>query len=227
MKCQNNQKLSEVLWVMTTSSWIIELFCFYLFFPPDLLPDPVQAVFTIQTRTSAPSTTTWSLQRAAAWRRNPPRSQTRRCSSCSRILSGLCAWTVICLHDGVSVMCLYPSTCALSPPWIPREFSFLFVGCAVFCVGSCRPHGVLFLCRSPECIQPAGGSYDTAIMHKERWEINDSARWRQSSFFSLDRAVTCGECHSANIHLRSTPLHSAAAPLCNTARTDALCEIVF
>lgn len=33
MKCQNNQKLSEVLWVMTTSSWIIELFCFYLFSP--------------------------------------------------------------------------------------------------------------------------------------------------------------------------------------------------
>lgn len=112
MKCQNNQKLSEVLWVMTTSSWIIQNCSVFIFFPPDLLPDPVQAVFTIQTRTSAPSTTTWSLQRAAAWRRNPPRSQTRRCSSCSRILSGLCAWTVICLHDGVSVMCLYPSTCA-------------------------------------------------------------------------------------------------------------------
>lgn len=108
-----------------------ELFCFYLFFPPDLLPDPVQAVFTIQTRTSAPSTTTWSLQRAAAWRRNPPRSQTRRCSSCSRILSGLCAWTVICLHDGVSVMCLYPSTC-------PHFHLLEFLGNSAFSLSAVR-----------------------------------------------------------------------------------------
>lgn len=36
MKCQNNQKLSEVLWVMTTSSWIIQNCSVFIFFSPQI-----------------------------------------------------------------------------------------------------------------------------------------------------------------------------------------------
>lgn len=40
MKCQNNQKLSEVLLVMTTSSWIIQNCSVFIFFPPRSPPRP-------------------------------------------------------------------------------------------------------------------------------------------------------------------------------------------
>ena len=57
---------------------------------PGLLLGPVQAVYTTQTKTSAQSTTTWSPQRAAAWLRSPPKSQTHRCSSNSWCFSMSC-----------------------------------------------------------------------------------------------------------------------------------------
>lgn len=204
-----------------------ELFCFYLFSP--------QISSQTQSRQSSlfRRGRQHQVQRPDPCREQQPDGETLR----DLRLAGAVAALVSCL---VSVrelwsVCMMVSLLCVCIRLRVRTFTSL--NSSGIQLSLCRLCGVL--CRfmpSTRCPFPlsftwvhsaCGGSYDTAIMHKERWEINDSARWRQSSFFSLDRAVTCGECHSANIHLRSTPLHSAAAPLCNTARTDALCEIVF
>lgn len=97
-------------------------------FCPGLLPGPVPAVFIIQTKTSAPSTMTWSLQRAAAWPKNHLKSQIHRCSSKALF------FTLLHLPlSNVSVVWLYLSACTRSSPWIPLEFSFasLAVQCFV------------------------------------------------------------------------------------------------
>lgn len=181
VKGQNNAMVHEILWIRKTSKWTIPLFS--LFIPcPDLLPGQVQAVFTIQTRTSAPSTMTWSLQRAAAWLKNPPKSQTHRCSrnSCfhtvSRMVS-VCAMFSICPHK-VCLCCTFVPVymCTLSSPRIPQEFSFALSAVQRFVL-----HGVLPLSLTSMHSACRGhmiySSYSNA-----QGQINDSAHWLQSSF---------------------------------------------
>lgn len=151
-------------------------------FCPGPPPGRVQAASTTQTRMWAPSTTTWSLWRAAAWPRSPPRSPTHRCSS-----SFLSIPSSVYLKGSPSVRPSAQSVCLLlsTHTAIPSNSSRIQL-----CIVQCLCVRSYFICHSPECIWPAEYR-KIQLTHRVRWEMNDSAEQ------SPVQTAACGECHAA------------------------------
>lgn len=102
------------------------------------------------------------------------------------------SWMVFALKCVLCSPSLPVYMCTLSSGWILQEFSFAlsavrwFVAVPATCTLS-------FLRRSPQYTKVMWHTVAT-VMHKEKWEINESAHWLQSSFPTGQRPVESSLC---------------------------------